>query len=163
MFTLRSKKSMPVSTQKKDNPFASIQYELDKAIANFSDWFEPFNFPSKHFENLNLTPALDIIDEKNKFKIEAELPGMDEKNIEVSISDGILTIKGEKTVSEQNKDKNYMMREINYGNYTRSIILPESVDIKQATASFRKGMLWVEIHKKKESAEKSKTIEVRKA
>ena len=156
------KRNLPVTIQN-NNPFVSLQNELDRAMRDFHGWFEPFNFPAERFENINLTPAVDIVDDDKRFKVEAEMPGMGEEDIKVSIDNGVLTIKGEKTTSKQDKDKNYRMREISYGSYERNIPLPESVDVENAKASFKKGMLWVDIPKKPEFTKKSKVIEVKKA
>lgn len=159
---LNPKKNIPISIRD-SHPLQSIQRELDKAMAGFDRWFEPFNFPKSGFEELTLLPAVDIVDDQNEFKIEAEMPGMGEENIKVSINNGILTIKGEKSTSKQDKDKNYMIREIRYGTSERNIPLPEGIDIDKAKASFKKGMLWVTIPKKPEYVKGSREIQIEKA
>lgn len=151
-----------VLQNEKNNPFFSLQNELNKAINDFHGWFEPFHFPSERFENLILKPSVDIVDNKNQFKVEVEMPGMGEEDISVSVDNGMLFIKGEKTTSKQDKDKNYRMREISYGKYERYITLPEYVDVDKAKASFKKGMLWVDFPKKTECVSKSRTITVEK-
>ncbi len=152
------KKSIPIALQR--NPFYSVQNELTNVMKNFNDWFDPFNFPIERFEDLVITPAIDIVEDKDHFKVEAEMPGMGEEDIKISIRDGLLTIKGEKATSKQDKDKNYLMREINYGSYERHVSLPDSVDIDKAKANFKKGMLWIDIPKKTEYAGRSRTIEI---
>lgn len=158
---LNIKRSTPVN-RNQNNPFFNIQNIFDKAWEDFYSSFQLPSFSTKEFENLAITPAIDIVDDKDHFKVEAEMPGMGEDNIEVSISDGILTIKGDKQTSKQDKDKNYLMREINYGSYMRSIRLPDSVDIDKAKASFKKGMLWVDIPKKSEVTKQSRKLTVEK-
>ena len=86
-----------------------------------------------------------------------------EEDVKVSVSDGILTVKGEKTTSKQDQDKNYLMREINYGCYERNIPLPDSADLSKVQASFKKGMLWVNIPKKAEAIKERREIKVEKA
>lgn len=154
-----SKKSTPVSIQH-NHPLFSLRNELNKAFSQFDRLFEPFNFPRIEFENLSLMPAMDVVDDEKHFKVELEIPGMDEKDIKVAINNGILSIKGEKTTSKQDKDKNYMSREIKYGMYERNIPLPEGIDVQNASASFKKGMLWVNIPKKPEFVKGSKEIPV---
>ena len=157
-------KSIPVSIQRRNgNPLFSLQRELDKFMNDFDGWSHPLHFPIERFENLAISPAIDIIDNKDHFKVEIEMPGMGEKDVKVSISHGLLTIKGEKTTSTKDKGKNYVMREISYGSYERNIALPDSVDTAKAKASFKKGMLWVEIPKKAEAAKLSREIPVEKA
>jgi HSP20 family protein len=100
------------------------------------------------------------VEDKDSFKIEAEMPGLGEDDINVNIADGQLTIKAEKKTSRQDKDKNYIAREIGYGSYERTIALPDTVNIDQAKASFKKGMLWIIIPKKAEAMQRSREIKV---
>lgn len=155
-----SNKSVPVSIRQ-THPLRSLQHELNRAFSQFDRLFEPFNFPKMEFENLPLMPAMDIVDDEKHFKVELEIPGMDENDIKVAINNGVLTVKGEKSTSKQDKDKNYMSREIKYGMYERNIPLPESIDAQNASASFKKGMLWVNIPKKPEFIKESKEIPVK--
>ena len=145
------------------NPLLPLQSELDKLVGEFEPWFEPFSFPTERFEDLALAPAVDIVDDKDHFKVEVEMPGMGEEDINVELDDGLLTIKGEKTVSKKNKDKNYLRREISYGRYERQVALPDDVDIDNAQASFKKGMLWVNIPKKPESIREKRTLKVERS
>lgn len=154
------RKSTPI--RHSHNPFIKMQTALDKMVEDFYSSFELPSFPAKEFENLMISPAIDIIDDEKHFKVEAEMPGMGEEDIQVTISEGILSIKGEKETSKQDKDKNYTMREINYGSYERTIRLPDSVDVDKAKASFKKGMLWVDIPKKVGAATQSKKLKVEK-
>lgn len=161
MMNPSSKKSIPISTNDRGS-FLSLRNELDKFINGFADWSDTFNFPKMHFENLSLSPSIDLVDDKDQFKVEVEMPGMGEEDIKVSINNGILTIKGEKTVSKEDNAKNYTRREIHYGTYERSLSLPDTIDIDKAKASFKKGMLWVTIPKKPEYSKGSKEIQVEK-
>jgi len=156
------KKTVPISIQTRKNPFLSLQSELDNAMADFYNLFAEPNLSAERFENLMITPAINLVEDKNSFKVEAEMPGLAEEDIKVSLSDGMLTIKGEKTVSSKNENKNYISREIHFGHYERSISLPDSVDIEKAKASFKKGMLWVTIPKKSEIVKKSHELKVEK-
>lgn len=128
------------------NPFMVLQAELDKAIDYL--YHHPEGLAAEKLTDLTLSPAVDLVDDKENFKVEAELPGLDEKDIKISIQDGILTIRGEKSVSRKDESKNYYLREITYGSYERSIALPDNVDTEKAKASFKKGMLWITFPKK---------------
>ena len=145
------------------NPFLTIQKEVDNALNGFYDLFEskPFNF--KAFENLKLAPSMDLIEDDHSFKLEVEMPGMDEKDISVSLEDNTLTITGEKSTSKKNEKKNYIAREINYGRYERRISLPQSADSNHISASFKKGMLWITIQKKAGSKGNGHQIKIQKA
>lgn len=160
---LNLKKSTPISIRHGDNPFFHIQSALDRAMEDFYGSFIS-GFPTLKFEDLSIHPSIDIVEDKNTLKIEVELPGVGESDVKVSISDGILTIEGEKSISKQDKDKekSYVMREIGYGYYKRSISLPEYVDTDKAKASFKKGMLWVEIPKKAAAKGQPRELKVEK-
>lgn len=160
---LNWRKSTPISIHHKDNPFSAIQRELDRAITEFGNWLDPFSSSSNRYENVSLYPSVDIVEDNDQFKVEAEMPGMGEEDIHVSINDGLLVIKGKKKTSTKNKDKHYVRREISYGSYERTISLPETLDVEKAKASFKKGMLWVSIPKNPDTAKKSKQLKIEKA
>ena len=90
------------------------------------------------------------------------MPGMGEEDISIEVNDGVLIIKGRKEISKQNKDKDYLMREISYGSYERTIDLPDSVDIDKVKATFKKGMLWVDIPKKPDYVNKNRKVNIEK-
>jgi HSP20 family protein len=163
MTNLSSKKPVSAAPLHHKNPFLVLQNELENAINSFYNFTGLSRTSFGNFENLALNPSVDIVDDKENFKIEAEMPGMGEENIKVSISDGMLTIKGEKEISKKDEGKNYIKREINYGCYERTIALPDSVDVDKAEASFKKGMLWINIPKKAEAIKKSRELKVEKA
>lgn len=144
------------------NPFTLLQEDLDRAMSEFNKIFE-VNRLATGKNGLKLNPRIDIIEDKDNFKVEAELPGMAEEDIQVTVENGLLTIKGEKELSKKDEDKNYVMREISYGSYERTIALPDYVDVDKAKASFKKGMLWVTLPKKAEAAKQSKQIKIEKA
>lgn len=161
------KKAVPAAeVHFKKSPFSSLHEELDKLVRNFSH-LTGMSIPrfslENNFENLSLNPSIDIVDDQTSFKVVAELPGMGEDDIHVSVSDGLLVIRAVKETSRKDQGKNYLKREIGYGRYERTIALPESLDIDKAKASFKKGMLWVHIPKKTESIKKSRELKIEKA
>lgn len=161
------KKSTPITkATSKKNPLLSLQSEFDNAMNRaMRDFYGLLDLPTAlhTFENLMITPSIDIVEDKDRIKIEAEMPGMGEEDIKLSFSDGNLTISGEKSTSKKDENKNYVSREINYGRYERSIALPDNIDIDKAKATFRKGMLWVDIPKKAEASQKSRELKIEKA
>lgn len=157
-----SKGSIPVSVLHRKNPLIALQDELDRAINGFYSFAGLPHSTFESFENLSINPLIDIVDDKENFKVEAEMPGMGEQDIKISISDGMLTIKGEKETSKKDEGKNYISREISYGRYERTIALPDSVDVDKAKASFKKGMLWINIPKKAEAVKRSRELKVEK-
>lgn len=150
------------SKQKIVNPFLHIQQEVDKALHGFYDIFEHKPFELGEFENLKISPPMDLVEDKTSYKIEVEMPGMDEKDIQISLSGNVLTIRGEKSVSRKDERKNYIAREINYGKIERSITLPQFADADKASATFKKGMLWISIPKRSGSSNKVQEIEIKR-
>ena len=104
-------KQIPITTQSQRNPFLSpflslrnpflsVQNELERAMNDFYNLSEPLSFPVEKFEDLRIYPSIDVVDNEKSFKVEVELPGMDEENIKVSINNGVLNIKGRRFTSE---------------------------------------------------------------
>jgi len=105
-------------------------------------------------------PAIDVYENDDKVVVKTELPGMDEKNVELSILGDTLTIKGEKKKEEEKKEKHYHRLERSYGSFQRSITLPSQVVHEKAKASFKNGVLEIEIPKKEEAKPKQIKVEV---
>ena len=142
------------------SPFFNFQQDMDNLLQNF---YRYFPLPTTEFSNLNLNPFCDVVEDDKNFKVEVEMPGVDEKDISVAINDGILTICASKETSKKDDGKNYVMREISYGAYERSITLPDNADVDEAESTFKKGMLWVNIPKKAIDSSKKRELEVKKA
>ena len=105
-------------------------------------------------------PAVDISEKPDAFEICAELPGMDEKDIEIKLANGTLTIKGEKKSEREEKDKDYHYSERSYGAFQRSFTLPPDVDAEQIQANFSKGVLSLHLPKRPEAINAEKTIPI---
>jgi HSP20 family protein len=115
-------------------------------------------------------PAVDVSESEKAYEITAELPGMDEKNIEVKLADGGLTIKGEKQEDkeekkekEKEKEKEYYLHERRFGSFERCFRVPEGVDTSKIEATFKKGVLTVTLPKSPEAQKAEKKIEVKAA
>lgn len=145
------------------DPFSLMRQAFGSSLNDFFINRELNFLSAKDWENFMITPALDVVDEKNQVRIEVEMPGMGPEDITLSINHETLTIKGEKTTSHQDKNKDYIKREIQYGSYLRTIPLPQSVDTEKATASFKKGMLWIILPKKAGTTTQSRQIKIDKA
>ena len=105
-------------------------------------------------------PSIDVSETKSDLVIKAELPGMDSKDIDISLSNGFLTIKGEKNQEKEEKDENYHLIERSYGSFTRSVQLPREVQSDKITASFKNGVLRVTLPKSEEAKKKEIKIKV---
>jgi HSP20 family protein len=147
-------------SRRQTHPFSAMESAFDRFL---EDFHQAFNSPMARWgdwENEQLSPSVDIIDAQDTYRIEAEVPGMGPEDLKIKIINHALIIEGKKTVSRKDKDRHYTMREIAYGAYYRSIPLPELVDTTQAKATFKKGMLWVDIPKKTDATESYRDIPV---
>ncbi len=152
-------------------PLESLRQEIDRLFEDFgfgSRW--PFGrslFVAEPMFRRQLrwatTPAVDFVESEKAYEITAELPGMDEKNIEVKVTDGRLTIKGEKQEEKEEKRKDYYLHERHFGSFQRSFEVPDTVDPDKIEASFKKGVLTVTLPKKPEAQKPAKKIEVKAA
>ncbi len=105
-------------------------------------------------------PSLDVAETKNDIVVKAEVPGMDPKDIDISLSNGILTIKGEKKQEREEKEENYHLVERSYGSFTRSIQLPGEVQNDKINASYKNGVLKVTLPKSEDAKKKEIKIKV---
>jgi len=92
-------------------------------------------------------PALDVSETKDSVMVKAEVPGMDPKDIALSLQDQVLTLKGEKKQEKEEKDEHYYRAERSYGAFARAIRLPAPVDASKVTATFKHGLLTVTLPK----------------
>ena len=106
---------------------------------------------------------LDVRDDGTSMVIEAELPGVDEKDVSVTLANGVLTISGEKKNEREEKKDDYYLSERSYGSFRRSIRLPDTVDETKVEAKFEKGVLHVTAPKKPEAAKAERRIEIKGA
>lgn len=105
-------------------------------------------------------PALDLAETVNEFVVKAEMPGLVPKDIDINLSDNLLTIKGEKKQEREEKEENYHLLERSYGAFTRSIQLPAEVKHEKIAASFKNGILKVVLPKSEETRKKEVKIKV---
>lgn len=122
----------------------------------FNDFFEGSTLPS--LGQGKLMPAMDVIESDKSFKITAEMPGMDADDIDISVNNNTLSIHGEKkTCKEERNDDDIVVRsERTYGSYQRTLSLPENADLANIDASFKKGVLHLEVPKTTTEAESRK-------
>ena len=106
-------------------------------------------------------PAVDVTEDDKAYKITAELPGLDEKNIDVAVLGDTLTLKGEKRFEKDEHDKNRHMSERAYGSFQRSFALPDGVDLDKITANLEKGVLTITLPKTAQAQKQQKKIEVK--
>jgi HSP20 family protein len=133
------------------SPFRELAREMEEAFGRF--------FPAWSGEERGWMPAVDMVDEKDEIVVKADLPGLDQKDVEVTVQDGTLTIRGERKEEKEEKKEGYYYAERSYGAFVRSLPLPRGVEADKVKATFKKGVLEVHLPKAKEA--KGKTIEVK--
>ena len=160
------KSPLPPSTALEWRPFESFRNQVDRLFHDFETglrqsplyrdvdnfWRRDHAFP--------VTPAMDIVEKDNAFELTAELPGLDAKKIELSLSDDVLTVKGEKTEEKEEKTKDRYVSERRYGSFRRSIRLPASVDAGKIEANYKSGILTVTLPKSAEAQKKQTVIPI---
>ena len=126
-----------------DNPLMSLQREIDRLFDDFTR-----GFPALYTGGGNeLLPNVDVTETDKQIEITAELPGLEEKDVQVNVADNVLTIRGEKKAEKEEKDKAYRLVERSYGSFVRSLELPEGVNADAIKASIDKGVLKVTVPK----------------
>lgn len=108
------------------------------------------------------SPTSDVIEAKDEIVIKAELPGIDDKDVEVTIENGILTIKGERRAEQETEEKGFRQVERSYGSFLRSFALPPNVEPETISATFTKGLLEVHLPKKEGAKPLSIKVDVKK-
>lgn len=152
-------------------PLAGLRSAVDRVFHDFDTglWSFPFRrsvFDMEPFWTSEVTgtaPVVDVAEGEKAFEITAELPGMDEKNVEVKLANGGLTIKGEKTEEKEEKQKDYYIKERHFGSFERSFRVPDGVDKDKIQATFSKGVLKVILPKTAEAQKAEKKIAVKAA
>lgn len=147
-------------------PFESLRNQVDRLFRDFETGFLQ-SPPYRDVDNFwrrelafPVTPAIDIVEKDNAFELTAELPGLDAKNIALSLSDDVLTVKGEKKEEKEEKTNDRYVSERRYGSFRRSIQLPASVDAAKIEANYKSGILTVTLPKSAEAQKKQTVIPI---
>ncbi len=108
-----------------------------------------------------ITPVIEMYDRVSDVVVRADLPGVNKEDVDISIVNDTLTIKGEYKKPEEIKDESYYLKEKPYGNFSRSILLPADVDTDRVYATMKDGVLEIVFSKKEEAKAKERKIEVK--
>ncbi len=145
-----------------ESPFFALHHEIDRVFDDLrrgAPW-AGFGIPNG---GARFAPLLDVFETDKAIEIDAELPGMTEDDIDVSVVDNILTVKGEKKSETEKKEADYHMVERSYGVFTRSLTLPYEVEASKVDAKFDKGVLKITLPKPAEVRAKTKKIKIKSA
>jgi len=145
------------------DPFGQFRSQFDRL---FEDFFGDFDAPAAGGEAAKapgISPNLDVAESDKVYEIAVELPGVEETDLDVSVSDGVLAIKGEKRSDSEEGDKNYHRVERSYGAFERRLTLPNEIDADKIDAGFANGVLTVTIPKSEDAKEAVKKISITSA
>lgn len=157
----REQKTMPASGGIW-SPFEALRTEIDRLFEDLGPLGRPFfGRASTSSNDWIMSPAVDVVERDDAFEITAEVPGLDENNIEVRLANGVLTIRGEKSEEKEEKDKAYHVSERHFGSFQRSFQLPDAVEIDKVNAAFAKGVLKVTLPKNPNAKKNDRRIEIK--
>jgi HSP20 family protein len=152
---------LPSIFTRRNDGLGSLFREIERTFDDFSRRSPLAGFAG--FGDGATMPKIDVSEAKDAIEVTAELPGCNEEDVDVTLSEGVLTIRGEKKSErdETDKDKNWHVVERSYGSFSRSIPLPFTPDSAKVEAKFDNGVLRVKLPKPAEVASKEKKIEIR--
>jgi HSP20 family protein len=139
-----------------ESPFLALHREMNRMFNDFSRGFDLSPFDGGW--SWGFSPPVDVREDEKEVTVKAELPGMEEKDIEVNLADNGLTIKGEKKAEKEEKGKDNWYRETSYGAFHRFIPLPEGLDKEKVDARFKNGVLTVTLRRLEEAKGKKIAI-----
>lgn len=151
---------------------------MNQLIKKESRWIDPFDMLTDLHEDINrlfsnslrlgshktfsaFAPSLELSEEEDKFVLHADVPGIDRKDIDISVTGNTLTIKGERKAEEKRKEKSYYYSERTFGSFHRAIELPSEVDPEKVTAAYKDGVLKVTVPKSERAKPKQIKVDVK--
>ena len=141
-------------------PFREFSPMEDRLTRLFRGSFNPER-PEEALTTTSLAPPVDIYEDEHKIALKIEVPGIDEKDIDVRIEGNTLTVHGERKLEKEEKEENFRRVERYYGTFTRSFTLPGSVDPGQVSADYDNGVLKISLPKKAEAKPKQIKVNIR--
>jgi HSP20 family protein len=151
----RNNGSSPVPYGEPMSPFLSLHREMNRL---FDDALRSFETPALFGGGMQSWPRIEVTEQDNQIQIAAELPGMEEKDVEVLLNDGALVIRGEKKSETQDKERQFSERF--YGRFERRIPIDAEVDENDISASFKNGLLTVSVPRSESAAANTKRIPI---
>jgi HSP20 family protein len=139
--------------------FSGLQDRLNRMNRVFRESYSP-DVPEEALTTTSFAPPVDIYEDEHTITLKMEVPGIDEKDIDVRIEGTTLAVHGERKLEKDEKEENYRRMERQYGSFTRSFTLPSSVDPTQVSAHYDKGVLKINLAKKAEATPKQIRVSV---
>ena len=149
------------------NPFATTRWEPFRELSTLEErlnrmFSEPFNLMNTQ-ESLTagaFVPPVDVYEDEKSIRLKMEVPGIDEKDIEIHLENNLLTVKGERKLESETKEENYQRIERSYGSFSRTFTLPGTVNTEDVQASYAKGVLTINLAKRAEARPKQIKVDV---
>ena len=150
--------------------FGGLRDEIERVFEDFDRgmWGLPARWRGLRMEPVwrpkmpfAMTPSVDICEKEDMYEVTADLPGLDEKNVEVALSGDMLTIKGQREEKKEEKKKDYYVSERQFGAFERSFHIPEEVETGKIEAKFKNGVLTVSLPKKPDAVKAEKKISIK--
>jgi len=136
--------------------FATLQDRMNRLFReSFNDAGRDESLATSTF-----APAVDVYEDEHKVTLKIEVPGIDEKDIDVRVENNVLTVSGERKIEKDEKEENYRRVERQHGSFTRSFTLPQTVDTESVSANYDKGVLKIDLPKKAEAKPKQIKVNV---
>src|SRR3989440_4592248 len=140
--------------------FSAMQDRMNRMNRLFHESYSPEG-PEEALTTTSFAPPVDIYEDEHTITLKLEVPGIDEKDIDVRVEGNTLTVHGERKIEKEEKEENFRRVERQYGSFTRSFTLPTSVDPAQVSAHCDKGVLKINLAKKAEAKPKQIKVNVR--
>ena len=140
--------------------FSTMQERMNRMNRLFRESYSPEG-PEEALTTTSFAPPVDIYEDEHNITLKIEVPGIDEKDIDVRLENNTLTVHGERKIEKEEKEENFRRVERQYGGFTRSFTLPSSVDTGQVSADYDKGVLKINLAKKAEAKPKQIKVNVR--
>ncbi len=161
---MSARSPLPVSKDQDNGSrdiFGSLHDRIDRVFEDFTRGFSlPSTLSHSGSRAFGMAPRVDVSEDENKLTVSLELPGVEEKDVNITLADNVLTIKGEKKSEIEEKKKDYHLVEREYGRFQRSIRLPYEVETDQVSAHYDKGVLEISLPKSEDIKKKAKTIKI---
>lgn len=149
-------------------PLSSLRDDIDRAFdrmfrdfPRFGGLMTPDFFNAPLGKMAAIEPRVDVTEDDTAYEITAEMPGVEEKDIEVTVKDSRLTLRGEKKSEREEKKKDYHMTERSYGSFQRSFVLPQDIDAEKIKAEFDKGVLTLTLPKTAQAKAKERKVAIK--
>jgi HSP20 family protein len=156
--TMTASSTTPSKVQPTQSPGAWLRHEIGRL-------FDEVEGPARSAFNFGLrgltpSPALDMVEEDGAYRLSVELPGIDEKDVEISVADGVLCVSGETKQDHKRDEDGFMISERRYGKFMRKVPLPTDADQENIKAKFKRGILKIEIGKDTDASSRMRKIEI---